>query len=170
MIRYWNRIVSMEIDRLPRIVVECIFDKHIGWCKEVFDILEEIGMAEQYVNKEKCNLDVCKEKLNGIVAEDFISSIHQKSKLRTYKLFKQNYECERYVINYMSKSEISLLCQLRLGILLLEVEVGRFGLKNNDGQLMRIPLEERICKLCNMKRVEDEVHFICECPIYERER
>ena len=70
----------------------------------------------------------------------------------------------------MPKCKRSLLCQLRLGILPLEVEVGRFGLKSNDGQVKRIPLEERICKLCNMNKVEDEMHFLIECTLYERER
>ena len=32
----------------------------------------------------------------------------------------------------MSKSKRSLLCQLRLGILPVEIEVGRFSVKNKD--------------------------------------
>ena len=31
-------------------------------------------------------------------------------------------------------------------------------------------LTERICKLCNSGVVEDEIHFLCDCPIYSEER
>ena len=43
----------------------------------------------------------------------------------------------------------------------LEVECGRWkGLK----------LDERKCKLCNQCDVEDESHFLFECPKYNTER
>ncbi len=29
---------------------------------------------------------------------------------------------------------------------------------------------KRVCKICNLAKVEDEQHFIMECPAYELER
>ena len=26
---------------------------------------------------------------------------------------------------------------------------------------------ERVCKKCNNNAVEDEIHFLCECPMYD---
>ena len=83
MLRYWNRMVSMDIDRMTKIIFDCIFEKHIGWCKEIPKMLEELDMVDNYLTKQKCNLDECKEKLNNIITEDFLSNIHQKCKLRT---------------------------------------------------------------------------------------
>ena len=57
----------------------------------------------------------------------------------------------------MSRKARSLISQIRLGILPLEIEVGRFR---------RISPEDRVCQNCNMGVVETEVHFICECPLY----
>ena len=55
----------------------------------------------------------------------------------------------------MSRKARSLISQIRLGILPLEMEAGRFR---------GVSPEDRIlCQNCNMGVVECEVHFICEC-------
>ena len=49
------------------------------------------------------------------------------------------------------------MSQFRLGILPLEIEVGRFR---------DIPLCNPICQMCAKNSVEDEIHFLCECESY----
>ena len=48
------------------------------------------------------------------------------------------------------------MAKIRSGTLCLAVETGRFR---------SIPLENRLCELCNSS-VEDEKHFICQCPLF----
>ncbi len=48
---------------------------------------------------------------------------------------------------------------LRAGCLPLEIERGRFCKPC-------IPLNERLCSLCNLHLVEDEEHFITKCSLY----
>ena len=43
------------------------------------------------------------------------------------------------------------------GILPLFIETGRF---------YNIKLEHRICTLCNMNKIENEIHFLFECVLY----
>ncbi len=57
----------------------------------------------------------------------------------------------------MSCQQRSLIAQLRLGILLIHIETGRF--KGTQ-------LDERICQLCGTQEVEDEIHFVCKCNLY----
>ena len=57
----------------------------------------------------------------------------------------------------LQRSERSFMAQVRLGMLPLHIETGRF----ND-----TPVHERICKLCDSNMVEDEKHFILHCPKY----
>ena len=61
----------------------------------------------------------------------------------------------------LPKYEKSMMAQLRSGILPLRIETGRFS---------RTPLEQRICELCNMGALEDEIHVLCVCPLYNEER
>ena len=67
---------------------------------------------------------------------------------------KNEIKTEEYILSNIPKYKRSILCQLRIGILPLEIETGRYSRKK---------LEERICKLCQLD-VEDETHFLCVCP------
>ncbi len=64
---------------------------------------------------------------------------------------------EPYIVSYMSRSERSLLAQIRVGVLPLRIETGRYG---------NLKCEERTCKLCNQE-IEDETHFVCSCQTFE---
>ena len=58
----------------------------------------------------------------------------------------------------MSKYQRSIMAQLRLGILPLAIETGRYT---------NIPVNERYCFSCkHEKKVEDEYHFVYECALY----
>ena len=35
------------------------------------------------------------------------------------------------------------------------------------GRHKKLSVEERVCKKCNNNAVEDEIHFLCECPMYD---
>ena len=75
----------------------------------------------------------------------------QKPKLRFYKHFKITMCKENYIIYNLQRNERSILAQLRMGILPLTIETGRF---------INQPLEQRLCKICDSNEVEDEWHFI----------
>ena len=83
------------------------------------------------------------------------TSINSKSKLRTYCLLKMSMETEGYLKANLDKHKRSLISRLRLGVLGLRIETGRFS---------KISYENRICELCK-KHVENEVHFVLECPM-----
>ena len=65
-----------------------------------------------------------------------------------------------YCISNISRSQRSYLAQIRMGILPLNVETGRY---------LRKPLNERLCLLCTEREIEDEYHFLCSCPSYKTE-
>ena len=68
-----------------------------------------------------------------------------------YSLFKNEIKTEEYILSNIPKYKRSLLCQLRISILPLEIETGRYTRKE---------VEDRICKLCKLD-IEDEIHFVC---------
>ena len=72
----------------------------------------------------------------------------------------------------MLRSHTSLLDQLRSGILPPRLETGR--LKNirdeNTGHFRKLKVEERVCTLCNLNWIEDEIHFVFVCPKYTQIR
>ena len=72
----------------------------------------------------------------------------------------------------MSKSRWSIFAQIRMGILPLSIETGRFKLvKNTTTGLMQKQREkERKCCLCKLDKIENELHFLFECPVYDFQR
>ncbi len=56
-----------------------------------------------------------------------------------------------------SRAHISLLSQFRYGIVPLMIETGWYT---------QIPLEFRLCILCDSNLVEDENHFLFQCHFY----
>ncbi len=57
----------------------------------------------------------------------------------------------------MSRQQRSLIAQLRLGILPIYIEIGRFR---------GTQLDDRICQLCDTQKVEDEIRFVWKCNLY----
>ncbi len=84
-----------------------------------------------------------------------------RPKIRTYVLFKENYCAENYVKYCMSCQQRSSIAQLRLDILPIYIKTGRFIVTQ---------LDERICQLCDTQEVEDEIHFVCKCNLYNNLR
>ena len=82
------------------------------------------------------------------------------NKLRTCRKFKCNIFYEKY-LNLTSLENRKIIAQFRISAHKLKIETDRFTTKNKY-----IPPEQRLCNKCNMKRTEDEYHFILECPLY----
>ena len=38
------------------------------------------------------------------------------------------------------------------------------------GRHKQLKIEERICKSCHLRKIEDEIHFLLECPAYDNIR
>ena len=79
--------------------------------------------------------------------------LSEKPKLELYSKIKDDYKCEKYLKLNMTKHKRSLLCNLRLGTLGLEIELGRHA---------RLLRKDRICKICKLE-VESELHFLFIC-------
>jgi hypothetical protein len=83
------------------------------------------------------------------------------NKLRTYRQFKQ-YPCEEKYLTLVSSKPIRRnITALRLSAHRLNIEQMRYS--SIDA---RIPPEQRLCSQCNLKEIEDELHFITICPMY----
>ena len=83
----------------------------------------------------------------------------KRGKLLFYSQIRKNYELQGYLKFPINKSVRSKLTKLRISAHPLEIEIGRYSKPC-------IPKESRFCHFCKTI-VEDEIHFIYDCPIYE---
>ena len=154
MIGFWNRLVKMDTDRLTRKVFAWTYSMHldgcINWCSEVYSIFLGLNLESCFQLKQTVNINRCKEKLLNRQSENWWNMVHNKPKLGFYALYKDCFTVDNYVKMNLSSSYRSVLAQIRLGILPLPVETWRL---NNT------KLEDRLCNICNLGKVEDECHF-----------
>ena len=166
MLKLFRRIFLMSNESLTRQIMKWDW-QHKGrtwsWC--VRDILKETSQHNVcYKNFEEYNnvdfnsvLDKAEIELMRIEVKRWQSELDKQQKLRTYKLFKESFQTEVYVQINMPKSTRSFIAQLRSGVLPLSIETGRF---------LNLKVEERLCRFCENNAVEDELHFLFNCPLY----
>ena len=97
-----------------------------------------------------------------------INSVHGKSKahgnkLRTYAMLKTDYNIENYLNIILPAHLAQNISRIRTSSHDLEIERGRRAKPKS------IPAEERWCRHCKAL-VEDEIHFVTVCPLYESYR
>ena len=79
------------------------------------------------------------------------------NKLRTYRLLKTDFGTASYLHNHLlTKGQRSALAKFRCGVAPLRLETGRF-----EG----LPIEERLCPICNAEP-ETELHAVIKCHAY----
>ena len=160
--RYWNRLLKMNGERLAKRMVEyqLINFNANTWCGKLCAVLEELHKVDYIIDGKLLDLQNIKDDLFYLMHDSWSNNVGFKPKLRNYTKFKQDINMENYLVK-STRYQRSLLAQLRLGILPLQVEVGRY---------YRKPLNERLCVLCSDQVIEDECHFLCYCKFYETER
>ena len=122
------------------------------------------------------NLDIfalkfnCKTKsdIRRIVTENFINAWREKLHrsdiypiLRTYSIFKFEFKIEPYLIHVSNYKYRNAMIKFRTSSHKLEIEKGRH---TNP----KTPIENRLCKFCGV--IEDEMHFLLYCKLYETDR
>lgn len=163
MIRLWARLTSMDDGRITKRVFKWDLEQSHGWCSDMKTLFQQLNLGHLYDDQSMGQFS-----LHGLL-QHAETELHQRDitqwgrelqrqpKLRTYRLFKDDYKCENYVTLLLPKSLRSFVAQLRCGVLPLRVETGRFR---------NLPVEDRLCIFCDLNEVETEIHFCFVCPLY----
>lgn len=161
MLRYWNRLLSMPETRLAKqVFLWELTQSNNNWSKEISNICQELGL-NIFQDRLPCDLAELPKSLCRYEKGLWATNVTKKAKLRTYCKIKDDLGCESYVSMNLSRSQRALIAQLRLGILPLSIETGRYK---------GLAISDRVCPLCDTGVVEDELHFIFSCPSYQHLR
>ena len=155
MLRLFNRINKMDEDRLPSIVFK--WDTSLGlecWSSEIKHIAATLGLPVTLNKNEEYDLTFCYNKLLASSRLKWQLETERKPKLRSFIQIHDFDNIQTLVKSDVSRYQRSLLSQLKFGILPLKIETDRY---------QGIPLEERLCKLCNSNSIENELHFMFDC-------
>lgn len=114
-------------------------------------------MKGSYRKVENVDLHSVKNLVTNECCTKWAEELTKYSKLDFLVQIISNFGVENYLAKNLDRYDKSLLSQLRYGILPLELETGRYkGLDRGA----------RLCTLCNSNVVEDQLHFVLQCPVY----
>ena len=144
-------------------LTKCVFNSDYTatgktWCLDMKNLLHQVNMQQSFENKQIVNLEHVKKLFNNKHQQEWNEKLHTVSKLRTYVTFKSNYETETYLKLNICKAERSHLAQFRCAVLPLKIETGRF---------LGLNVEDRLCQVCDQNAVENEIHFLLHCTLYD---
>ena len=129
LLRFWNRLIAMDDNRLTKVIFNHVYHKDNrskNWCFHVYNIFKEIGQEDLFTNKEPCDINTAKEQLFADFENTWKRNMNFKPKLRLYREIKQHLVAEKYVKLNLNFNQRTLLAQLRMGILPIRVDPGRF--------------------------------------------
>ena len=124
-------------------------------------MFNKIDMSNVFHNQGVGNIKDAQRNFDILCANEWKESFSSYPKLRTYCKFKTMFFAEPYILTNLPKSRRCLLAQLRIGVLPLAIETGRY---------YRKAVEARVCMVCNSGIKDDDLHFICHCHYYEHYR
>jgi hypothetical protein len=178
-VKNWLRIASYRKDSLLYDTYLCnlqmVFEGKNCWLLKLYNIVSEtLGFKHLWEN-QGLRINGARQiykivsNLQHIFEFQWKNEINKRpdpttgsgSKLRTYSKFKKTFEYEKY-LDFKKRKEIT---KLRISAHRLEVEVGRYRPKKG-----RVKPEERVCKFCDLGKVEDEMHVVMVCPMYVHQR
>ena len=166
-VKYWLKVITKPENKLVNILytqMKSDFeadDSTINWAVLVRKLLCELGFYEvwlqQGVGDVNSFLSIFKQRISDHFRQLWHDELHNSSRALFYRSVSQ-FRFQDYLEIVTVKKFRTALAKLRLSSHRLEVETGRWARPN------AIPFSERVCYVCN--KLEDEFHFVLECPIY----
>ena len=141
-------------------------NQSLKYDSELNDDCNVLQLIRKFIPTHECDISSNKEKIKKQCQEyyDRISKVElgNMSKAESYRLYKSDTKVEKYLSVITNNRNRKALSRFRLSCHPLMIEKGRHR---------KPPLDrsERICPFCNYG-IEDEIHFLTVCPLYEVER
>ena len=171
MIRFWLKIKTNNptkyIVYAYNMLIKDIetYPNKTNWAVTIKNILENMGFSHVWQNQGVENIKVFmslfKQRVKDCYQQDWAGKINTSSRANTYKIF-SDFSFKPYLDNIIVEKFRKSLTRLRLSSHRLKIETGRW---HNP---ISIPVDQRKCEYCN--KLEDEYHFLLECPLYETVR
>ena len=159
-ISYWLRLVRMDSTRLPYKAYHMLLNMSKNgtrcWVNLVQETLYRYGYGyiweNQGVQHKRWFLRVFRQRLVDCFHQGWHEHVSQSGRFSVYMTFKTSVSLESYFVSIHNKHLRDLVIKFRLGIFDIRVNEHRYTDSTDFS-----------CPLCGFN-VEDELHFIFQCP------
>ena len=164
-IKNWVRIAKTRVaNSLVIASYDNALENNLQWPLAIKTTLSRVGQLNIFLSAENCRKppsELFFQRGRDIFHQEAFSEIRkQESKLRTYAKLKTEIGLENYFHQITNIENRVLFSKIRLSNHKLKIEEGRFN---------KVPKEQRYCPFCP-NYVEDEIHFLMQCPVYYTHR
>ena len=166
-VKFWLKLIQTDERKYIRLTYNMMLNdlemkpNKQNWASMVKHLLSRLGFFEVWNAQgvgNICNfISAVKTRVKDIYTQDWHSRLEKSSRARFYVNI-ANFKCQTYLNALNIEKYQRSLCKFRVSAHRLEVETGRWT------KPVKTPLNERICFICGV--LEDEFHFILECPLY----
>ena len=170
-LKYWLKIVNTDENKFIKCIYQAMLtdidinDRKTNWALLVNKLLSNLGFYEVWLQQNVGDVDIflirAKQRLKDNFVQKWNEELNQSSRAIFYRSI-ANFEFSAYLDIITFRKFRFALAKLRTSSHRLEVEMGRWARPE------RIAFENRKCKHCQI--LEDEFHFILECPLYSNIR
>ena len=162
-VKYWFRLLEMDDTRLPKQAYLMLLSLDQNgkrcWVTEIRELLSRTGFYYIWLNQGAQNvihfLSVLKQRLVDMFIQEWTEVVTEKDRYSIYRLFKEDFGGKIY-IHY-----INIYC---FRVALTQIRCGVLPINNNMHRYSSI-VNHRTCPFC-ANVLEDEYHFLYECPMY----
>jgi len=165
MLSFWLHVLKAPTNSLLYAAYKTDLDlinkgNNSTWAYGFKKIMKYFGFEHVWINQSTLNEKKLIYAFYNVIKNKFINfwqnDISNSAKLRTYVKFKNTFETESYLKSTKMFYIRRLITKFRVSNHRLEIELGRYTKPST-------PVEERLCKICNENKTEDEFHCIIEC-------
>ena len=170
MVNFWSKLVNEKESKLSSIMYKYTYYHFVRnqyqspWVVAIKNILNSTGFSNLWefqgnFSQKWLNMSL-KQRLTDQFQQKWRSDIENSSKGMCYKLFKHNFEFEKYLETLPNK-DANTFCRFRAGNHRLPIETGRW---------QNIERQNRYCTLCDSLEIGDEFHCVLACRALRDER
>lgn len=159
LINYWHRVTNLPDTTLAKKALLENITLRTNWIKTVEKLLGCFRLTDRIDNTL-----LFKRNTTSSIQLKFSEFWHKtideetSNRLTFYKSIKSEFKVEEYLKTPIFQHR-KAITKIRCSDHPLEVEKGRH---------LNIPRENRICKICPLREMETEHHFLIRCPFFDR--
>ena len=170
-INYWFKLLDSHETKYVKIVYNLMlqdlerFPNKVNWASLLCDLLRSLGFYEVWLHQGVGNQSAFVSLFKQRVTDNFIQNWHSRLENSSRANFYKNiavFQFQPYLENINVMKFSHAFSKLRVSSHRLAIETGRWV------RPIPIPVGERKCFTC--QTLEDEYHFVLECPIYSQIR
>ena len=167
-LKYWFKILTCPDNKHIKIVYKLMVNdmdlvpNKVNWASLVRHLLMSLGFYEIWLEQGVGNYNIFISLLKQRLTDTFIQNWQERLDTSTRANFYKHiaiFQFQPYLDKVNVRKFNQAFSRLRMSSHRLEIESGRWVKPNS------IPLEERKCAFCQV--LEDEYHFVLECPAYK---